>query len=196
MRLFFILTILFMYGCGSPSFEDGDIIFHSSTSSQSGMLELVTKSDITHVGIIFYDESSPYVFEAVQPVRITPLNVFVSRGKDSKYIVKRFKGVLTDDKLKDMYLYGKTHLGKNYDSKFLWSDGEMYCSELVYKTYQSIGIILCDKSHFYDYDLGYENVQNVIDYRYKNDVFDNNTEVVTPVDLLNSDMLYTVYDNR
>jgi hypothetical protein len=38
----------------TTKFKDGDIIFHTSKSSQSKMLQMATNSDLTHVGVIFY----------------------------------------------------------------------------------------------------------------------------------------------
>ena len=94
------LTLQF---CISQEFKNGDIIFHTSKSSQSKMVQLVTDSKLSHCGIIFYTKGKPYVFEAVQPVKMTPLQEWINRGVGRKYIVSRVKTPLTESQLKEMY---------------------------------------------------------------------------------------------
>ena len=148
-----LLTIILISSCSSQNYEDGDIIFHTSRSSQSDMIKSLTKSELTHCGIIFFQKGKPYVFEAVNPVKITPLNNWISRGVGGKYKVVRLKYVLQDNHKEIMKKYAKKQLGKNYDIKFEWSDNKMYCSELVWKIYNSSGYTLSDPKTFSDYDL-------------------------------------------
>lgn len=56
------------------TFQDGDIIFHTSTSSQSKAIQYATNSKYSHCGIIFYKGNVAYVLEAIQPVKFTPLS--------------------------------------------------------------------------------------------------------------------------
>jgi len=158
------------------------------------MIQDVTKSKYSHVGIIYIKDGETYVMEAVQPVKVTPLNIFIERGVDSDYTVMRYKGNLSEKDLNKMYEYGSYQLGKNYDNKFQWSDNDMYCSELVYKIYQTVGVELCDKNTFSDYNLSSKEVQTSIKKRYNTEL-DMNETVVTPVDLSNSNLLTTVFDN-
>ena len=194
--LFFLLiSVITLTSCNNDTnFKNGDIIFHTSKSSQSKMIQDVTKSKYSHVGIIYVNEGKTYVMEAVQPVKVTPIETFISRGVNSQYTVVRYKGNLSNNELNTMYKYGRSQLGKNYDIKFQWSDKTMYCSELVYKIYQTVGVELCDKNTFSDYNLNSSEVQSAIKKRY-NTTLNMNETVVTPVDLFNSDKVKVIYDN-
>jgi hypothetical protein len=70
---------------------EGDIIFQTSLSSQSKAIQLATKSKYSHVGIIFKEKGKFYVFEAAKTVKMTPLDEWIKRGKDEKYVIKRLK---------------------------------------------------------------------------------------------------------
>ena len=183
-------------GCSQTTFspKNGDIIFHTSKSNQSKMISEITKSKLTHVGIIFINKGKPYVFEAVQPVKITPLNQWIKRGVSTKYIVMRSKKILSNDELLSMKSYGEKQIGKDYDIKFQWSNNKMYCSELVYKIYEEADIKLCSKHTFKQYNLNSESAKNAIKKRYGNNINLNET-VVTPVDLRKSNKLKVVFDN-
>jgi hypothetical protein len=189
-----ILVTLFFTNCSSQEFKDGDIIFHTSKSSQSKMLQIATNSNITHVGIIFFKSGKPYVFEAVNPVKITPLQQFINRGVGSRFSVKRTKTPISSSELKIMMEYGKRQIGKPYDLKFEWSNDKIYCSELVWKIYHYAGIRICDIKIFSDFNLNRPIVKKAIQSRYKGK-FNINESVVAPIDLYNSDKLKTVYSN-
>lgn len=189
-----ILVTLFFTNCSSQDFKDGDIIFHTSKSSQSKMLQIATNSNITHVGVIFFKSGKPYVFEAVNPVKITPLQQFINRGVGSRFSVKRTKTPISSSELKIMMEYGKRQIGKPYDLKFEWSNDKIYCSELVWKIYHYAGIRLCDIKIFSDFNLNRPIVKKAIQSRYKGK-FNINESVVAPIDLYNSDKLKTVYSN-
>lgn len=189
-----IVLILFFTNCSSQEFKDGDIIFHTSRSSQSKMLQIATNSNITHVGVIFFKSGKPYVFEAVNPVKSTPLREFINRGVGSKYSIKRTKTSISNSELKIMMEYCKRQIGKPYDLKFEWSDSKIYCSELVWKIYHYAGIHLCDIKTFSDFNLNRPIVKKTIQSRY-NGKFNINEPVVAPIDIYNSDKLKIVYSN-
>lgn len=173
---------------------NGDVIFHTSTSSQSEMLQIATGSELTHVGVIFIKNNKPYVFEAVQPVKITPLNEFINRGVSGKYKVLRLKTPLSESQIKSGISYSKKQLGKSYDLKFQWGDKKMYCSELVWKIYNNMGIEICETKKFSDFNLTNESVKNAIQKRYGNNEFNMDESVVAPSDIYNSSLLYTVFN--
>jgi hypothetical protein len=84
-----LLTAAACAAAGSPEVQDGDIIFHSSTSSQSEALRLAMGSPYTHMGIIFVESDGPVVLEAVGPVKRTPLAEWVKRGDEGRFVIKR-----------------------------------------------------------------------------------------------------------
>ena len=103
-KLIVLLTCILSISCNQSTqgFKDGDIIFQTSKSSQSKMLKVVTKSNLTHCGVIFHKNGKPFVFEAVQPVKVTPLKEWINRGKDTKYSVTRLTYDLSESAKKDM----------------------------------------------------------------------------------------------
>jgi len=104
--------------------RDGDIIFHESRSSQSRAIQLATKSRYSHMGIVYRQNGRWFVYEAVQPVKLTPLNDWIARGKNGHFVVKRLRDtrVLTPAVLKRMRTAGDRYRGRSYDLYFEWDD--------------------------------------------------------------------------
>ena len=118
------------------NYKSGDIIFQTDQSHQSKAVQLATHSRFSHVGIIFNTAEGIMVYEAVQPVRITPINEWIKGGKGGAYVVRRLKNsenILTKAAVQKMKAVGDKYLGKDYDAFFEWSDSRIYCSELVWK---------------------------------------------------------------
>ena len=67
--------------------QTGDIIFQISRSSQSKAIQLATHSDYSHTGMLVMRNKKPYVFEAVGPVKYTPLKQWIAHGEGMQ---KRF----------------------------------------------------------------------------------------------------------
>lgn len=72
--------------------QTGDIIFQISRSSQSKAIQLATHSDYSHTGMLVIRNKKPYVFEAVGPVKYTPLKQWIAHGEKGKYVVRRVEG--------------------------------------------------------------------------------------------------------
>ena len=175
--------------------QNGDIIFHTSKSGQSQAIQLATKSKYSHVGIIFEDKGKIYVYEAVQPVKLTPLKKWINRGEKGHYVVKRLKNaeeVLTAENLTKMKRVGDKYKGKNYDLYFEWSDERIYCSELVWKIYkEATGIEVGELEKLSDFDLSSEAVKQKMKERYGDNI-PLNEKVISPAAIYNSEKLITV----
>jgi len=175
--------------------QNGDIIFQTSKSRQSKAIQLATKSKYSHVGIIYKNGNDYYVYEAVQPVKLTPLKNWINRGENGKYVVKRLinvQNILTAENLKKMKSIGNTFKNKNYDIYFDWSDKEIYCSELVWKIYKrALNIEIGKLEKLKDFDLTNPEVQKIIKKRYGNNIPLNET-VISPAAIFNSEKLKTV----
>jgi hypothetical protein len=94
----------------SSPYQNGDIIFQTSKSSQSKAIQLATKSEYSHMGIVYEIDGQHYVYEAVQPVKLTKLRDWIKRGENSHYVVKRLKDsdqILTKDNLDKMKAWAK-----------------------------------------------------------------------------------------
>lgn len=178
--------------------KDGDIIFQTSQSPQCEAVRIATNSKFSHCGIIYNMNGKWYVFEAVQPVKLTLFEDWIQHGKDNKYVVKRLKNadhVLTPEVLQKMKEYSQQFNGKEYDAYFEWTDTTIYCSELVWKIYKNAaGIELSKLRELKDFNLNDPRVEKILKERYGNEI-PLEEKVVAPVDLADSQLLKTVLDN-
>ncbi len=177
--------------------QDGDIIFQKSQSSQCKAVQAATKSIYSHVGIMFYDAGKWYVLEAVGPVKYTLLTDWIHHGENNHYVVKRLKDTspLTPTALSCMKVQGEGYLGKPYDMTFEWSDDRIYCSELVWKLYKDCANIeVGTLKKLGDFDLSHPLVAPKVKERYGDKIPLNET-VIAPSDIFNDDDLVTVFSN-
>lgn len=183
---------------GSDKIKSGDIIFQTSQSPQCEAVRIATNSKFSHCGIIFDLNGKWFVFEAVQPVKLTPFDEWIQHGKNNKYVVKRLKNaetVLTPEVRQKMENYGQQFDGKEYDAYFEWTDNRIYCSELVWKIYKNAaGIELSKLRELKDFNLEDPRVKKILKERYGNDI-PLEEKVVAPSDLADSNLLKTVIDN-
>lgn len=125
--------------------REGDVIFQTSQSQQSPLIQIATQSTISHCGIIIIKDGKPYVLETLKTLVLTPLDKFIARGKDGKYWLKR------SNKENIKIKYG-SYLGKPYDLAFKFDNDKFYCSELIYDIYKNqLGIELCEPKKVSDY---------------------------------------------
>jgi uncharacterized protein YycO len=177
------------------NFQSGDIIFQTSKSSQSKAIQLATKSKYSHMGIIFEDDEQDFVYEAIQPVKLTPLKQWIERGEKGHYVIKRLVDadkILTPEALAKMKQIGEQFKGKNYDLYFEWSDEKIYCSELVWKIYkEALDIEIGQLEKLSDFDLSNIIVQQIMGERYGNDI-PLEEKVISPAAMFNSNKLRTI----
>ncbi len=108
--------------------KEGDVIFQISQSAQSKYIAAATKSVYTHCGIIVFKDEQPYVLEASNVVKLTPLEEWIEKGMFNH--CKVFSVFEEPVKIR----YGK-YLNKKYDLAFSFDNDKYYCSELVYDIY-------------------------------------------------------------
>lgn len=174
--------------------RDGDIIFQTSQSSQSQAIQAATHSKYSHMGILFQQNNSWLVYEAVGPVKSTALNDWIHRGRGERYLVMRLKspGTLSPSQLKNLRDEGLKFKGKPYDQYFGWSDEKIYCSELVWKMYKSaLNIELGKLSTLGSFDLSTPVVKAKLKERYGKNV-PLQEQAISPRDIHNSNLLYVV----
>jgi hypothetical protein len=187
-------------GAGIPSgeFREGDILFQTSRSAQSQAIQSATHSRWSHMGVLVLDRGKLRVLEAVQPVRMTPLDEWIARGKGGEVVVKRLTDadkILSPPVLDQMRRIGHGFLGRGYDLTFEWSDQRLYCSELVWKLYdRGAGVQLSTLHHLSDFDFSAPAVQKVMRQRYGAHL-PLEEPVVSPEDIFESSRLRTVWSN-
>jgi hypothetical protein len=166
--------------------REGDVIFHTSQSSQSPLIQIGTRSHITHCGIVVIKDGKPFVLETLKTLVLTPLDKFIARGKEGKYWLKRSDR----ENIKIEYAH---YLGKPYDLAFSFDNDIYYCSELVYDIYKKqLGIELCKPKQVGDYLILGTDKLNKIESTMQRRGITKEQYAVAPVDIFESDYLHNV----
>lgn len=194
-RLVILLIVVFAITTNfkkASIYKDGDIIFQTTGGSTGKAIQLGTHSIYNHCGILFYENNTWMVYEAVQPVSKISLADFNVRGKG---VVKRLKNstaVLTPDAIIKLKTAFKRYENKDYDESYNWSDETIYCSELVYKLYyHALNIELCKSRKLGNFDLTNPLVKEKLNEKYGNHI-PLNEPMVAPSDIFSSALLELV----
>jgi len=183
--------VFFFFNFSEPAnYKDGDIIFQATSGDRGKAIQLATKSKYNHCGVLFNENGTWVVYEAVQPVKKTSLADFNRRGQGTVMRLKD-KTLKTEDidKLKGVF---KSYEHKNYDDAFNWSDDRIYCSELVYKLYdKALHIRLCEPRKLKDFDLSNPLVKAQLNLQYGNHI-PLEEPMVAPGDISGSALLEVV----
>lgn len=185
----------FCFGCAqnSGNLKSGDILFITSASGQGKAIQLATKSIYTHVGVVFVEKGTTYVYHAVEPVMKSTLSEFLNYSEDGKYTAKRPKGnVLNESTNENMRQMAIGLLGEHYDIYFNWKDDEWYCSEFVWKLYErnykmEIGKLRPLK----EFDLSSGVVKKIMKKRYGDNI-PYEEKMISPQDMFDSELLEEV----
>ena len=171
LMLVFALPLFCVAGpAAAEQLRDGDIIFHTSCSTQSAAIQKATHSRYSHVGMVLLRHGSPYVYEAISTVQYTPLQTWIARGNGGHYVVKSLRNadtLLTPEAVAMLRQVANTLEGKPYDLTFEWSDSRIYCSELVWKIYErGLGLRIGNLQKLRDFDLSDPVVKAKMQERY------------------------------
>ena len=186
--LFWIAVILmfllgFKYCSGQTSAEklkEGDLIFHTSKSQQSPLIQYATSSVLSHCGIIIEKSDGLYVLEATGKLKLTPLQEFINRGEGKQWWAKR----VIDHPVKVKY---KHLLGRRYDTSFKPDNNFFYCSELIHHIYKNqFGIELCQYKKVSSYNL------TGLKKKLKQRGINLDQKVVAPIDIYNSKKTHNI----
>lgn len=200
MRIFVVfffglLTIASPAKAALPTLMDGDIIFHTSRSSQSIAVQRATRSRYSHMGLIVHRSGKPYVLEAISTVQFTPFDQWIARGTGRHFVVKRLhnaKAMLSPSAQQKIKATASQFVGRPYDLVFNWSDDQIYCSELVWKIYdRSLHVQIGKLERVRDFDLTDPVVQSKMRERYGNKI-PLNEPVISPEAMFRSPQLVTV----
>ena len=181
--------------------RDGDIVFQHSRSAQSKAVALATGSEWTHMGLIWIKDGEPWVLEAVQPVKLTPLPDWAVRGIRGRLVIKRLRDaekVFSPAAVTRLHALGTAWLGRPYDPLFQWDDDRLYCSELVYKLLdRAAGVQVGELRKAKDFDLASPEVQRLMAKRFGRPGvrFDPEETVVSPQQIFEDPKLVTVFEN-
>jgi hypothetical protein len=147
------------------------------------------------MGVIFFRDGKPYVYEAIKTVQYTPFKEWIARGEDGHYVIKRLADanrILTSQAVAKLLHAATRFQGKPYDLTFEWSDERMYCSELVWKIYdRGIGIQVGQLQKLLDFDLSDPVVKSKMKERYGNHIPMEET-VISPGEIFSAVSLRVV----
>ena len=198
---FFLVVFLAMSGFGgslADQLRDGDIIFHTSRSSQSLAIQKATHSKYSHMGIIFLRDGKPYVYAAIRTVQYTPLEKWVARGDGGHYVVERLRDtdqVASRGAIAKLRQAASRFQGKPYDLTFEWSDDRIYCSELVWKIYnRGLGVQVGRLQKLREFDLSDVAVKAKMKERYGKHV-PMEEPVISPGEMFSSETLKVVAEH-
>ncbi len=149
------------------------------------------------MGMVFYRDGRPYVFEAIGTVQYTPLERWVARGVGSRFVAKRLRNadqILTAVAVQRLRAAAGRFAGRPYDLYFGWSDDRIYCSELVWKAYErSLGVRIGSLQKVRDFNLSDPAVEKKMRERYGKYI-PLDEPVVSPVAMFESPLLVTVLE--
>ncbi len=201
-------TLYATAGGDYPPLKDGDLIFQTSTSNQSSAIIFATGSTFSHMGIIKNDHGTITVIEAAEKVKETPLKAWVSRGLLKRIAIYRDQR-LTPEMAQRLISYSRTLYGKPYDLFFSFNNDAIYCSELPYLAYKTVGMEIGKVQKISELNIDNMLVRKLVQSRWKRDSectesgydFDQcyryilNQSLVTPVSIANDPNLKMIYSN-
>ena len=192
MKYFLISLSLFSVYAHSAQYQTGDIIFQTSKSAQSKVIQKATHSPYSHMGMIVNRNGQFWVLEAIQPVKYTPLQQWVDRGVNKHYVVKRYQTALTAIQQINLVKNAEGYLNKPYDIYFEWGDDAIYCLEIVWKAYKNaFGIELAPLDQLKSFDLTDPSVKALMKQRYGKSI-PLQEKVIAPSALFNSKKLVLI----
>jgi len=173
-------------------YRNGDMIFIVSEFEPFMPYASFTPTKYNHCGVLFHrpKDGKIMVFSADKVVQNVPLEQFLA-VHSQEYKIMRFSNA--DDMLANLSFEGskpivKTLIGIKYDYVASWDDEKMYNSELLWKFWKRLlNVELCSLHSITDYDISNfpaDQVAAVTD------------SIVTPHDLMQSELLETVYTNN
>ena len=177
-----------------PALQSGDLVFETSSSSQSAAIRWATGSPWSHVGIVDVTEDGVAVIEAIGKVSRTPWAAWRRRARrGGDLLVARPRG-LTAAQREAAVLQARRFLGRRYDPRFGWGDDRIYCSELVVKAYErGAGVSLGKRERVGDLRLF--GIEGAMEKRWGGKI-PKDLVLVTPASLAGDTRLARVYAGR
>ena len=197
-----LLVVATFFGYGTafagllPRLVSGDILFQNSHSGQSEAVMKVTQSRFSHCGIYMVINGMEMVIECAEGSNPRRFDKWISRD-GGRYLAMRLKLYpqgLPASMAEKLKTAGERYGQQPYDRKFLWGNDESYCSELVWKAYDVLGVELCKLQHFRDFPIDREPAKSELKRRFGSRQIPRNEPVVSPQAIVDSDKLFVVRD--
>jgi hypothetical protein len=194
LALWLVVPALAVSAPPRAALRTGDLVFETSTSSQSWAIQWATRSPWSHVGIVDVSPDGVYVIEALGKVSRTPWTAWRRRAlRGGELLVMRPRAVPHVQRAAAVE-HAKTFLGRRYDPRFGWGDDRIYCSELVVKAYErAAGVPLGRRERLGDLRLF--GIRRAIEERWGGPV-PTRLVLVTPASIAEDGRLARVYGGR
>ena len=169
---------------------NGDLIFISNPNVPDKLLQSITKTKFSHVGIVIRERGKAMVYYTTSIVKKVTVPEFIALSVNGKYDVMRMKDTIMIAGLNNFFVdEAKKLLGRPYDNKFSWLDMEIYNTELVWKIFKrATQIELCEAKLFDKIEINDTIVRKKIKLQL-GDSIAAFTKIVSPTDLYNSPYL-------
>jgi len=117
--------------------KEGDILFQSLPYNPLTIaIAGVSSSPLSHCGIVTRANGDWMVLEAIGPVKETPLDIWISRGRSSYFSAFRILPP-HEGAIPNFISSARSYLGRPYDILYELDDEKIYCSELIYKAFKA-----------------------------------------------------------
>jgi hypothetical protein len=148
--------------------RDGDLVFIASNTPRAKLIQTLTRSEFSHCGIVFLEGGEPHVYEGAGANShihrsIGKWQTEESAPEDGPKIhlvyARRLRGSLTADQVKTLKGEAAKMHKTHYDFAFQMGDPKdsqagreyIYCSELIYRAFQSLNVTLGTPHLYRDY---------------------------------------------
>lgn len=141
MKKFIILTLLVFshLSFASIKLKTGDILLQPLHCWACNLIEAETESIYSHIGVVIKVENETvFVAEAFMKVRVVSFSEFNKKTQKGLKL-KVMRPAYVSNELYKTYL--RKFDGLPYDSGFLWDDKKIYCSELLNKLFDEVGML-------------------------------------------------------
>lgn len=175
--------------------NEGDLIFLDMDNVIFEQVAVATQTWTSHVGIAVYEEGWFVAESALLQSRRTPLCDYLDRTQDQRLEVRRLKKYLSVQEIYILKDYLESQMGLFYDTGFNYDSQQLFCSKLVYDTFQNIDVEVGQIKTFKQVlDENPEGSLTFWKVWFLGSIpWDRRT--VTPKDQLIDDDFYTVYKN-
>jgi hypothetical protein len=118
--------------------QAGDVVFQSMPHTPLiEAIEGASESSLSHCGIVGQHHGQWVVYEALRGVEITPLKLFLLRGRQQGFAVYRLRESYRPQ-IPAILAATQQYLGRPYDIRYELDDEKIYCSELIYKAFRDV----------------------------------------------------------
>lgn len=151
----------------SGQLQSGDVVFQDSSPGngvRAGAIKTLSRSKWSHCGIYFKRPGGAVVIEGNgRDATPTPWEKWKQKGAGQVVDAYRLNRSLTPAQVEALWAAARHYDGRPYDVKFAWGDGEIYCSELIWKAYwDALHVELSTPSTFGQFNLRSREARDLI----------------------------------